>query len=233
MYLKEIDKNIWIYDGSTVSFYGFPFTTRMTVIKLSNGKLWIHSPEKIKKGLLEELKEIGEIKYLISPNKLHHIFNQEWMDIFPEASCYAAPGLVEKRSDIKFNAELSTRAESDWQMDIDQTIIEGSPAMEEVVFYHKTSKTLILTDAIENFQPSSLSLWIQIIAKIAGVLAPNGKMPLDWRLSFYLGNRDKARNSLQTILSWDIDNIILAHGECIIGNGHEFIKKSYSWLIKT
>ena len=233
MSLKEIDKNIWIYDGSTVSFYGFPFTTRMTVIKLSNGKLWIHSPEKIKEGLLEELKTIGEVKYLISPNKLHHLFSQEWVEIFPEAISYAAPGLVEKRPDIKFNVELSLQSERDWQTDIEQTIIQGSPAMEEVVFYHKSSKTLILTDAIENIQPSSLSLWTRIIAKIGGVLAPNGKMPLDWRLSFYLGNRDKARDSLKTILSWDIDNIILAHGECIIGNGHKFMEKSYSWLIKT
>ncbi len=233
MNLKLIEKNIWIYEGSVVNFHGFPFTTRMTVVKLANGNLWVHSPEKINDELQKELKALGEVKYLISPNKLHHLFIEEWIEVYPHAITYASPRLSKKKPDINFSVELSMQPESDWKLDIDQTIIQGSPAMEEVVFYHKTSKTLILTDAIENFDPGTLVWWQRILGKFAGVLSPKGKMPIDWRISFYFGSRNKARESLKTIMSWDIDNILLSHGKCIIGDGHKFLERSYSWLIKT
>jgi len=72
MLLKEIDKNIWIYNGSAVNFHGFPYSTRMTVIKLNNGSLWIHSPAKLNEELKEKIDALGKVEHLISPNKLHH-----------------------------------------------------------------------------------------------------------------------------------------------------------------
>ncbi len=47
--LKEVDQNIWIADGDLIQMdlegvFKLPFQTRMTVIKLNDGKLWIHSP---------------------------------------------------------------------------------------------------------------------------------------------------------------------------------------------
>jgi hypothetical protein len=69
--LKKVGDEIWIYEGSIVSFYGFPFPTRMTVVRLEDGSLWIHSPEKINNELVDELLNLGNVKYLISPNKLH------------------------------------------------------------------------------------------------------------------------------------------------------------------
>ena len=229
MQLKTIGTNIWIYDGDVVSFYGFPYTTRMTVIRLSSSALWIHSPEKLNSELQKELETLGEVSYLISPNKLHHLFLEEWISAYPDAKTYAAPGLVEKRKDIHFTKELSDLAESEWKNEIGQTIFVGSSVMQEVVFFHFQSKTLILTDLIENFNDNHFFGWKKIIAKITGILSPNGKTPLDWRLSFIFG-KSKARKSLDTIISWRPENIILSHGECVIGGGLKFIKKSFSWL---
>lgn len=229
MQLKEIDKNIWIYDGSTVNFYGFPYSTRMTVILLSNGNLWIHSPEKLNEELKEELDNLGKVEYLISPNKLHHLFLPEWISAYPDAKCYASPGLIEKRQDIKFTKELSNLSEKEWADEIEQTVFQGSPAMEEVVFFHIRSKTLILTDLIENFNPSAFNWWQKTLAWFAGILSPNGKTPLDWRISFLFG-KAKARIALDTMLGWRPNNIIISHGECIIDNGFEFLNNSFRWV---
>lgn len=230
--LKQIGNEIWTYEGSKVNFYGFPFPTRMTIIRLNNNDLWIHSPAKINKELKKELNNLGTIKYLVSPNKLHHLFLSEWIEAYPDAKTFSPPGLSPKRKDINFDVELSDNAEVEWKKDIDQTIFFGSPVMEEVVFYHKLSKTLILTDLIENFDPNTLNWWQKKIAWSAGILYPNGKMPIDWRISFRFGSRKKARESLVLIMKWDIDNIIVSHGECIFDNGKEFMKKSFIWLSK-
>lgn len=227
--LKKISENIWIIDGDAVPFFGMPYTTRTTIIRLFNGDLWIHSPLKISKKLIEEITELGNIRYLIAPNKLHHLFLLDWLEIFSDAVCYAPPGLSKKRPDISFFKDLGMQSEDEWKDEIIQTIFKGSPVMEEAVFFHRDSKTLILTDLIENFKPESFNWWQRILAKFTGILAPNGKTPIDWRLTFFIGKK-QAKQSLSILMDWKPENIIVAHGECVFGNGIDFMNKSFSWI---
>ena len=228
-FLQKIDDDIWIYDGSTVSWYGMPYTTRMTIVRLKSGEIWIHSPEEIVNGFLSEIQKLREIKYLVSPNKIHHLFVQDWIQLLPDAIAFSAPGLQEKRSDVIFYGELSDKSESQWNKDIEQLIFKGSKAMDEVVFFHKKSNTLILTDLIENFHPNHFTGIKKHIAKLTGIISPNGKMPLDWRLSFILG-KNEARESLKKMINWNPNKIIISHGECIYKDAVPFLKKSFSWL---
>jgi hypothetical protein len=232
MQLQQIAGDLWVYEGECVSFYGFPFPTRMSVIRLPGDRLWIHSPEKLNNGLKNELSTLGHVAYLISPNKLHHLFLDAWLQAFPAARSYAAPGLIEKRPDLRFDTELRDRAEEAWADEIEQTLFRGSPLMVEAVFFHKASRTLILTDLVENIDAETLNRWQRLVARWAGILAPNGKMPLDWRLSFRLGDQAQARAKLARMLSWQPENIILSHGRCILGGGTAFMTKSFSWLIQ-
>lgn len=227
--LQQIDDDIWIYDGSTVSWYGMPYTTRMTIIRLENGEIWIHSPEKIIDSLITEIQKLGEVKYLISPNKIHHLFIQDWIKLFPNAIAFSAPGLKEKRTDVTFHGELSDQPESQWSDEIEQLIFRGSKAMDEVVFFHKKSNTLILTDLIENFHPNHFTGIKKLIANLTGIISPNGKMPLDWRFSFIFG-KNEARDSLKEMINWNPNKIIISHGECIYKDAVPFLKKSFSWL---
>lgn len=228
-FLQKIDDDIWIYDGSTVSWYGMPYTTRMTIVRLQNGEIWIHSPEQIVDGLLAEIQTLGEIKYLISPNKIHHLFIQDWIQLLPNAMAFSAPGLIEKRTDVTFYGELSDQPENQWNEDIDQLIFKGSKAMDEVVFFHKKSSTLILTDLIENFHPDHFKGVKKTIANLTGIVSPNGKMPIDWRLTFIFGKK-QARKSLNRMISWNPNKIIISHGEYIDKDAVPFLKKSFSWL---
>lgn len=229
MPLQKLSEKLWIYDGEVVSFYGLPYSTRMTVIKLNNDLLWIHSPAKLNHDLLSEIGKLGRIGYLIAPNKLHHLYLSEWLDEFPAAECHAAPGLIDKRKDITFTKKLTDQADPAWQEEIGQTLFDGSFWMEEVVFFHRSSKTLILTDLIENFSPHVFNGWQLLLAKATGIVSPNGKTPIDWRLSFFFG-KSKAGKALETILNWQPENIIISHGECIFGNGEGFLEQSFSWL---
>jgi hypothetical protein len=42
--LNEIERDIWVADGASVLFFGFPYPTRMTVVRLADGSLWVCSP---------------------------------------------------------------------------------------------------------------------------------------------------------------------------------------------
>ncbi|PIE42944.1 MAG: hypothetical protein CSA50_07930 [Gammaproteobacteria bacterium] len=230
--LRQIGEEIWIYEGGTVRFYGFPFPTRTTVVRLDDGDLWLHSPGQSNSDLRRELLAIGKVKHLVSPNKLHHLFLSEWINEYPDAISYAPPGLAKKRKDIEFSVELTEIARDEWAGDIASIIFRGSPAMQEVVFFHKRSRTLILADLIENFSPGMLNGWQRTLAKFAGILGPNGKTPIDWRVTFLFGSRKQAGESVLQMLDWQPDNIVLSHGDCVFGKGTEFLRSSFSWALK-
>ncbi|MEY8766445.1 MULTISPECIES: DUF4336 domain-containing protein [Francisella] len=229
--LNQLAENIWVVDGGAVPFFGLPYTTRMTIIRLENDDLFIHSPIKLNNELMQEVSKLGNIKYLISPNKIHHLFLQDWLELYPNAEVYASPGLREKRKDINFTADLKDFPKAQWQNEIDQLIFKGSRVMQEVVFFHKPSKTLILTDLIENFDENYFSGFKGMIAKLSGIVAPNGKTPIDWRMSFFFGKK-QARECFERILAWQPERIIIAHGKNIETNAVDFLKKSFKWLGK-
>jgi hypothetical protein len=226
--LTEIEKNLWIVEGGAVRFLGIPYPTRMTVVRLADGSLWIHSPIQLDSALTEELQALGPVRYLISPNKLHHLFMGEWAERWPEARTYASPGLAKRRKDLRFDAELGDRPEPDWAEEIDQVIFRGSFAMEEVVFFHRPSRSVIVTDLVQKFDPASLAWFQRAVMRLDGMVGPDGSTPREWRLSFW--NRRAAREALRKALAWDPERILLAHGEWVRGNGREALERSLRWL---
>jgi hypothetical protein len=55
-----------------------PFTTRMTVVRLSNGELFLHSPIQFDVRLANELLGLGAVRHLVSPNQFHYAHIGEW-----------------------------------------------------------------------------------------------------------------------------------------------------------
>jgi hypothetical protein len=51
------------------------------------------------------------------------------------------------------HADLGDLPEEAWREDLDQLIFRGSRFIQEVVFFHRKTRTLVLADLIENFEP--------------------------------------------------------------------------------
>ncbi|WP_120510578.1 DUF4336 domain-containing protein [Photobacterium salinisoli] len=227
--MYAFNESVWIADGNAVPFFTLPYTTRMTVVILPDGKLWVHSPIELTTELAEAVNALGEVSYLIAPNHLHHLFVAQWQQAYPNATTFGTKEVIHKRSDLHFDDELTSSSDYPWQPAIEQLLFTGSKAMQECVFFHPETRTLILTDLIENFPADSFKPWQRVIAKSAGVMAPSGKTPLDWRLSFYL-NKPEARRHIEHILSWEPQTIVLAHGELITQDAVAFLRRAFSWL---
>jgi hypothetical protein len=226
--LTKVDENIWIVEGGSVRFAGIPYPTRMTVVRLSERRLWVYSPIDLDNGLAAELNALGAVRYLVSPNKLHHLFMGQWAGAWPEARMYASPGLARRRKDLRFDAELGDGPEPEWAAEIDQVIFRGSFAMEEVVFFHRASRALIVADLVQKFDPESLNRLQRLVMKLDGMLGPDGSTPREWRLSFW--NRQAARRALRKALDWNPEKIIIAHGTWVRSNGREVLEHSLRWL---
>ncbi len=235
--LKPVDENIWIVDGPIehMQQFGFsvPFPTRMTIIRLGDHSLFIHSPVKPAENLFEAIDALGPVAHLVSPNKLHYAAIHPWSQHYPNAVCWASPGVRERAQSqhikVHFDHDLQDKAEPAWSSDIDQLIFKGSRFMDEVVFFHKSSQTAILADLIENFEPDKLNTVMRWLVKLAGNLDPDGKLPIDLRMTFWR-RHEEACKSLACLLDWQPERVILSHGRWYKRDGVKELKRAFRWL---
>lgn len=196
----------------------------MTIIRLDSGDLVLHSPVLLDNILIDELNEIGAVKYIVAPNKFHHIHMGEYLSNYPEAEVWAAPGLSKKRGDINFHGELGAVTPSQWGGEIECRLFEGVPFLNEVVFYHPASRTAIFTDLIFNFSDDE-NVGVKIFAWLDGVYG-RADVPrlIRW---FMLRDKEKAKDSAQKILSWDFDRVSLAHKDIIETGGKVIVSRAF------
>jgi len=226
--LNAVDRDIWIADGPSVSFFGFPYPTRMTVVRLADGSLWVCSPIALSATLADAINALGPVRHLVSPNKLHHLFLAQWAQAWPAARLYASPGLARRRRDLTFAGELGDGPDPAWAADIDQVIFHGSFVMEEVVFFHRASRSVIVGDLVQKFDPTTLRGWRGALMRLDGLVGPDGSTPHEWRLSFW--NRRAARAALRKALAWDPQRVLIAHGEWVRENGRAALARSLRWI---
>ena len=236
---KPIAHNIGIVDGpfEYMSLLGmrlpWPFTTRMTVVRFPNGDLFLHSPIAFDAALAKRMQSMGVIKHLISPNKLHYAHIGEWALAFPNAVTWASPHVRNRarsqRLSVNFNRDLAPGAPAEWNDEIDQILIPGG-VFEEIVFFHRESKTLILADTIMNFELDKIGQPWRLIAKLTGTCYPSGQMPLDMRLSF-LPRKRQVCAAFEKILAWKPERIILSHGRCFDSNGSTVLRRAFRWAL--
>lgn len=245
--LVPFAKDVWTVEGPVVNFYGFPYPTRMAVIRLSDGNSWIWSPIELKgkagDRLVEEVEHTaGPIRHLVSPNYIHWLFLKQWQDKRPNARTYASPGLDKRRvaKDIKFDKVLTNKPDASYAQDIVQVIFEGG-VLDEVVFFHKPSKTAIFCDLIQrhreedlrkNTDNNAFKIWVM---KMEEVVGDRGSTPKEWIFSFWaFGLFPKARQQLNVVLEqWQPQKLIIAHGENADKGAILIIDQCLSWIPTT
>lgn len=235
--MKEFAPNVWIVDGPSVSFFGFLYPTRMVVIKLTERAggdcAWIWSPVEVSDAIAKEVEtKAGPVKFIVSPNKIHHIFLKQWADRYPDAVVFAPPGLEKRRvaAGIRFDARFGKGEPTPgFANEIDSIIVGGSYLLEEVEFFHRASKTAIVCDLIQR-HPETSGLK-GLLMKLDGLTGENGSTPRDWRITFWPFGKTKLREARDAIYAWEAEKLIIAHGQCVEdGSANAVIRNALYWI---
>jgi hypothetical protein len=200
----------------------------MTVIRLADGSLWLHSPVHLGATLREQLDALGPVRFAVAPNRVHHLYAGEVAQAYPRARLWVAPGLPSKRPDLVFEGVLGDEAPAPWRGQIDQVFFRGRPYENEVVFHHRASRTVLLCDLAFHFGPGAPwpTRLVMTVLGGAGRFRPTRLDPL------LIRDRAAARASLERILAWDFDRVVLAHGDVVERGGREGLREGYAWLLR-
>jgi hypothetical protein len=223
--LCELGENLWIVDRPQ-RFYGLEVGTRMTVIRLGGGSLLLHSPVSLDAELRRELDALGRVRFAVAPNRVHHLHAGEVAEAYPEARLWIGPGLERKRPDLVHVGVLDDQAPDEWKDEVDQVFFRGRPYENEVVFFHRASRTLIMCDLAFNFGPRS-ALPTRLLMRLLRSYGRFGPSTLD---PWLIRDPRAARESLEKILAWDFDRVVVAHGDVLESGGRRALREGYAWL---
>lgn len=232
--LKPFGQDIWIVDGPEIGmrYFGLtlPFPTRMTIVRMPDEKLWVHSPIAWDDSLGAAIERLGQVTYLIAPNTLHYSYLADWQSRYQRAFSYRSPGVAGKEPKLTIGEELGKDPPAEWGDTFGQCLVPGS-TLTEVDFFHRESRTLILTDLIENFEPSRVrSRLLRWTMQAFGAASPDGKAPIDMQLSF-IRRRPAVREAVRQMIAWAPERIVLAHGLCYEKDAGAELHRAFRWVL--
>ena len=206
---RPIGEGLWVIDHLASLPLGVRMPLCATVVRLRDGGLWVHSPTPLSPELAAAVEGLGPVRDLVAPNRFHHLSAGAWAERFPGARLWGAPGLPEKRRDLSFSGVLDDGATAPWANEIAPLPLAGAPAMNEVVFFHAASRTLVCTDLLFNVRKPA-SAMTSFILTLVGTKGRFAMSRLWW---WYARDRAALKVSVEKMLAWDFARVIPAHGE--------------------
>lgn len=231
--LEQLGPDLWVADGGIVSFFGFDYPTRMAVVRLDDGGLWLWSPIALSAEIEREVRALGPVRHLVSPNKLHHLFLGQWKAKFPDARLWGTPSTVARFGKLGFSGTLTDVPPSDWAGQIDQYYFDNSPFLDELIFFHRKSRTAIIADLSQPFGEAFLKrhwpLWLRWVARRIHMVEGWGYPPVELRMTFH--HREAARAKVRALIDESPERVIVAHGEIVRSGGAAYLRRAFSWLL--
>ncbi len=218
--LKSLAPNLWLL-SYPLKTLGVDLRRNVTLIRLESGQIIVHSTAPFTAEDVAAITALGEPTWLLDTLLRHDTFAEEGRAAFPNAAYLAPEGFSEE---LPFPTANLLPPPPEWENEMAVASIEGAPDFSEVVLLHRDSGTLIVGDLIVNF-PGKHSLWENLFLRIATV---GGKHAPGVTFPFKKAIEDKPAYaaSMQEILGWDFDRVIVGHGVPIATDGKEKLRSA-------
>lgn len=230
--MTSFGSGLRLFDGPAVTgAAGFQFPTRMAVIQLpGEGGLWVWSPVALTEDVRRAVDAFGPVRHLVAPNNLHHMFLAEWAAGYPNARVHAAPGLTQQVAATAIHSTLGDEPDPAWAGVLDQVIVRGNRITTEVVFFHRPSAAILVTDLVQQIPRGWYRGWRAVVARLDLMTAPTPSVPRKFRMA--TTDKRAAREDVRRILEWPADRLVMAHGTPLPSGGKKALRQAFEWLLR-
>jgi hypothetical protein len=214
--MRQLHDSLWVHEDS-MKLGPVPIALRMTVARLANGGLWVHSPTALSAELKRQVDELGAVSAVLGPSNGHNLWLEEWADAYPDATLFVTPGIPKKLPKLSGFEVLDEQTAATWGDDFEASVMGGVPFFGECVFLHRASRSLIVTDVVQNFRGQEYTGFAKVMATL--VMRPIGFKDIcvapPLRFNFMIKDRPAFVAFIDAVQQWDFDRIIVTHGEII------------------
>lgn len=220
MTLEALGPEIWSVAEQLNLGGGIHLPARMTVVRLPTGGLWLHSPIAIDDALAAELAVLGPVAHLVAPNLFHHLYLRRAATRYPDARVHAAPGMKQKKATLPAHDELGDTSPAAWGDAFQQFVAPGCPRTNEVLFFHRPSRSVITTDYVFNVR-APRGFGTHVVLRMMGT---HGRFAQSRLWPVLQRSRDARRTTAARLLAWDFDQLTMSHGDPIREGAKEALR---------
>ncbi|EIM20676.1 hypothetical protein WALSEDRAFT_60796 [Wallemia mellicola CBS 633.66] len=222
--VRSITSTITIFSRPFSRYPGVPVGSRSTAIKLEEGenkdKVWVLASSRCDEVVIENIKKLGQVKYLVAPDTAHYLFLKQYIDAFPDAKVIGVDGLQSKASDVKFDyiyGQEPADKKVGYEPEI-QVVWFDKFINRDLAFFHQPTKTLVQADLLFNLpgyeqysnSKESAEPWVPFVQNFR----PG---TLTHRIAAMAMSKNDAE--IKKVYEWDFDRIIPSHGDVIETGG--------------
>lgn len=207
-----------------------PLGHRMTVLRLPSGGLLAHSPVRLDDDLAAELTSLGELEIVIAPSHFHDSFLLPWFSAYPEARFYCAPGMRTMIRGATFTHKLETGSPEPWTDVAEHVVIGGMPKVNETVFLHRPSRSLIVADFVFNLAAADLP---PVTGQLLRLFGTYDRFAVSRLLRAMITDAAALRRDVDLVLSWDFERVVVGHGRVLEGADGaavDALRRAWAWL---
>ena len=206
--IEELGPDIFL-QKHPLTVMGSQLGRNVTIVRLASGKLVIHSTAPFSDDDVEEIEALGEPAWLVEATNYHDTFAREGRAAFPNLAYLVPPSFP---GFAQLDAQSLATPPAAWDGELEVLMLQGAPALNETVFFHRPSKTLIVADLVFNL-PNTVNLWTRKVFRLlSGIKKSPGVSRL---LGHFIKDQQGFSASLEVLLQWDFERVIVAHGEPI------------------
>lgn len=231
---RPVADGIWIVEGDPLPIAGLHLPVRMTIVALPDGALLLHSPVARQPALAEALGRLGRVGHLVAPNIAHWTMIGGWQRAEPAATLWAVPNLRKRgqvrRSGLRIDRDLTETPPPEWGGVFEQAMIPGAAGFQELALLHRPSRTLILTDVVQNMGREVTPAWARPAAWLLGAAQHDGRPPVYLRLAVK-GGGEPARAAARRLVGWAPERVIFSHGDWYERDGTASLRRALDWLL--
>ncbi|MBI2501842.1 MAG: DUF4336 domain-containing protein [Candidatus Latescibacteria bacterium] len=216
--LIPLAENLWEV-SRPLKAPGLRIDHRMSVVRLSTGELLVHSPVELDGQLDGALASLGPVRHLVAPSTFHDLYWLAWFARYPQATFWGVPGLREAHPELPFHQLLNPDQPTPWEAELPKLLIAGMPKLNEYVFFHSATRSLIVADLVFNFSTDQ-NLLGKLFLKAN---ACYGKVACSRLFRAFIKDRNAFRQSVEKLMEWDFERIVVGHGKIVPTGGKEVL----------
>lgn len=221
MSLQAIDRELWVIDHA-FSVGGLALGTRITIARRGDGSVVVVSPGAIGDEDAAAIAALGPVRAIVAPNLMHHLFVAAALARFVGAHLYAPAALAKKEPGLPIAGPPAAVADDT----LHAVDVGGMPGLQETLFVHAPSRTLIATDFVFNIRPPA-PWFTRTFMRFNGGFDRFGPTRICRRLC---KDRAAVRAAVDRVLAEDFDRVIVAHGQLLGAGGREQLRAGFAWL---
>lgn len=225
--LKPFVDSLWTAT-TAIRFVGTWFPHVMTVVRLRDRSVMLHSPCRPSAVLFDEIAQIGVVGHVVAPNWFHDLYLREYRAAYPRATFWA-PRFLRRQHAGLIDEVLDGGTSAPWDTELPHVSLSGLLSFDEAIFLHVATRTLIAADFLINAAADEeMPAFTRLGYRLFGLDGRLKVFPLlRW---FGVSSRPSMRRVAAQIIIWDPQHVIVGHGHPMAGGVSSELRTALSCL---